>query len=203
MGAEACVTKDVPPYAIVAGNPAKIVGYRFDKDIIEKLLQIAWWNWSDEKIVEEEDSLRGDIREFVKKHYKLQEKQVGIYEPLLNGKRYLFYMDIDEKWSLWKKVIRSFAVSKNKTNDELLIYYPENSEKFGETIEEFTSYVSELNEYETHLQICFSELESPDDLLINSDYYITNRSSRNIQRMERAYLEGVICISGVDVPLQL
>lgn len=42
--AGAVVTKDVPPYAIVAGNPAKIIRYRFDDDMIEKLLNICWWD---------------------------------------------------------------------------------------------------------------------------------------------------------------
>lgn len=44
------VTKDVPPYAIVAGNPARIVRMRFDAETIEQLLEIAWWTWPIEKI---------------------------------------------------------------------------------------------------------------------------------------------------------
>ncbi|MEX0297449.1 MAG: CatB-related O-acetyltransferase [Kordiimonas sp.] len=44
------VTKDVPPYAIVGGNPAEIIRYRFDEEIIADLLKIAWWDWPIEKI---------------------------------------------------------------------------------------------------------------------------------------------------------
>lgn len=50
IGANAVVTKDVPPYAIVAGVPAKIIKYRFSPEIIQRLLEIQWWNWPDEKI---------------------------------------------------------------------------------------------------------------------------------------------------------
>src|SRR5690554_5437723 len=50
IGARSVVTKDVPPYAIVVGQPAKIIKYRFDKEIIERLLEIKWWNLSDEEI---------------------------------------------------------------------------------------------------------------------------------------------------------
>jgi acetyltransferase-like isoleucine patch superfamily enzyme len=44
------VVKDVPPYAIVGGNPAKIIKYRFKPQQIENLLQISWWNWSDDEV---------------------------------------------------------------------------------------------------------------------------------------------------------
>ena len=48
IGAGAIVTKDVPPYSIVAGVPAKIIRYRFTPEIIEKLLEIRWWNYPEE-----------------------------------------------------------------------------------------------------------------------------------------------------------
>lgn len=44
------VTKDVPPYTIVGGNPAKMIRKRFDDQTIEKLLEIQWWNWDYAKI---------------------------------------------------------------------------------------------------------------------------------------------------------
>lgn len=51
VGAGAVVTKDVPPYAIVAGNPATIVRYRFEPAVIEKLLIMRWWDWPMDKIL--------------------------------------------------------------------------------------------------------------------------------------------------------
>ena len=45
IGAGAIVTKDVPPFSIAAGNPAKIIAYRFDEKIIEELLKIRWWDF--------------------------------------------------------------------------------------------------------------------------------------------------------------
>ena len=44
------VVKDVEPYTLVGGNPAKFIKYRFTKEQIEKLLQIKWWEWDDSKI---------------------------------------------------------------------------------------------------------------------------------------------------------
>ena len=44
------VAADVPPYAIIGGNPAKVIRRRFSDEMIAELLEIAWWNWSADKI---------------------------------------------------------------------------------------------------------------------------------------------------------
>ncbi len=45
IGSRSVVTKDVPPYTIVAGNPAKIIKQRFSDKQVKQLLKISWWNW--------------------------------------------------------------------------------------------------------------------------------------------------------------
>ncbi|MDD3304287.1 MAG: DapH/DapD/GlmU-related protein [Clostridia bacterium] len=50
VAAGAVVTKDIPPYSIVAGIPAKVIGYRFEEEIIDKIKEIKWWDWPEEKL---------------------------------------------------------------------------------------------------------------------------------------------------------
>jgi acetyltransferase-like isoleucine patch superfamily enzyme len=67
IGAYSVVTKDVPPYAMVAGNPATIKKYRFDDKTIQRLLKIAWWDWPVEKIKNAYDLFSNpDIELFLK-----------------------------------------------------------------------------------------------------------------------------------------
>lgn len=50
IGAGSIVTKNVPPYAVVAGSPARIIKYRFDENTIQKLLNSKWWELSDDEL---------------------------------------------------------------------------------------------------------------------------------------------------------
>jgi acetyltransferase-like isoleucine patch superfamily enzyme len=71
VAAGSLVTKDVEPYSVVGGNPAKHLKYRFTEQQIEGLLNISWWDWEENKIKEEAMILWSqDIDFFINKHKK-------------------------------------------------------------------------------------------------------------------------------------
>lgn len=62
IGSYSVVTKDVPPYAIVAGNPAEVRRMRFDEPTVAALLDMAWWDWPADKVTRNVTALRsGDV----------------------------------------------------------------------------------------------------------------------------------------------
>lgn len=69
IGSNSTITKDVPPYAIVVGNPGKIVKYRFNEKQIESLLKISWWDWTEDRIKTEAMNMwSNNVDEFIDKH---------------------------------------------------------------------------------------------------------------------------------------
>jgi acetyltransferase-like isoleucine patch superfamily enzyme len=68
VGAYSVVTEDVRPYAIVGGNPARETGRRFDDETIERLLEIAWWEWPEELVKERyRDLCSADVAGFIRR----------------------------------------------------------------------------------------------------------------------------------------
>ena len=63
IGTNSLITKDVAPYSIVGGNPAKLIRMRFTDHKIKMLLDIQWWNWNIEKIISRLDDLLSDDAE--------------------------------------------------------------------------------------------------------------------------------------------
>ncbi len=73
VGANSVITKDIPPYAVVAGNPGRIIKFRFSDDIIDRIIKLNWWDLDDSVIINELESFRdGDIIQTLNKLEKLK-----------------------------------------------------------------------------------------------------------------------------------
>jgi virginiamycin A acetyltransferase len=61
IAANSVVTADIPPYAIAAGSPARVLRYRFSDAIIERLMKLEWWAWSRVKLEQNRALFEGDL----------------------------------------------------------------------------------------------------------------------------------------------
>ena len=118
IGAGAVVAKDVPPYAVVVGNPAKVVKYRFDEATIDWLQKLRWWNWKPEKIKACWHEME-NMEDFKAKYQHLpklaisaecQELQNLIGQFKAEGYRFYYFMpDLLSKEKVWQAVLGKFA----------------------------------------------------------------------------------------------
>jgi phosphonate metabolism protein (transferase hexapeptide repeat family) len=68
IGAHSVVTKDVPPYSVAVGSPARVIKQRFERELAEALERIAWWDWGWERIKGSLDDFSLGAAEFARKH---------------------------------------------------------------------------------------------------------------------------------------
>jgi virginiamycin A acetyltransferase len=199
VAAGAVVTKDVPPYAIVGGCPAKVIGYRFEPDIIEKLMDIEWWDWSDDKITANADYFAGEPSDFVDKFWSpdLRKKYVNPVKRLSQGKLYVYYLDIGEDYSVWRKVISQFVTLFDGTDNELLLYLNPDVGGLNVRASMLLEYLEGFEECSCYVNIYSEHLECDSCLLVGADYYITNRQRETVKRTGDAYRFGAQIISGI------
>ncbi len=132
VGSSATVAKDIPPYAIAVGNPARVIKYRFAEDVVAKLQSIKWWDWPMERI-KEALPLMGNIEEFIDRYYVPSEMPASTaiaIEVAEIHKTHRFYHlcpDIDSTWQVWRPFVKKF-IHKFYGNDLviLLLWLPEN-----------------------------------------------------------------------------
>lgn len=200
VAANAVVTKDVPPYAIVGGNPARVLRYRFEPEIIAALQKIAWWDWDYDIQWARKEDFALPAREFVKKYLsESEEKDIKTYACSGARKVVFFPADVEEVFPLYPKVFAEYF-SKNRPNTELLIYLPEecSDQKYVYEIECNLARYEDSDNYVT-LQVGVTLDERI--LFQGADYYITTRSRETVRRTCLADRYGTHIFYGTDEPI--
>lgn len=198
VAANSTVTKDVMPYEIVGGNPAKHIKYRFDQDTIKKLLSIKWWTWSRERLIANKGGLTGDVLSFTEMFYeksKLEEATVpSDFSRITEGTSYLFVADTNDPIPVYPRIIQEFAGKFNDTDAELIILMQ------GEC-NDIINLLESMNDYNVSVNLYWGDLHAADGLLNIVDYYITSRATINLQLAMDCYRKGVQIISGISIPV--
>lgn len=121
IGANAVVAKEIPPYAVAVGNPARVIKYRFDEATIRKLLAVKWWNWDAEKF-SNNIPLMNDVEKFLEAHYspELEEFSEDDFsrqiDSFIGGDAYQFLRAFDIKNSLPPEVVKNFLQDSHQLN---------------------------------------------------------------------------------------
>ena len=120
IGAGAVVAKDVPPYAVVVGNPMRIVKYRFDEETVARLLRIKWWNWPQEEIEHYLPQFKDDMSGFLDRFDVPEETEEGDETAdVIRSLRTQGYMvsyfipdfEIQVPYAVWSRVIDKFLAA--------------------------------------------------------------------------------------------
>ncbi len=205
IGAESVVTKDVPPYGIAAGNPAKIIGYRFPEEQRNAMNAIAWWNWSPDKLAERRAYFFQPVEYFIETYQKEAEEIWNQAVPAFekdDRKNIAFIPDVQEPFPVWQKVIKEYASSPDIWAETRLIVYlpPSFVEKgYNGVITEFLKDVKD-GDMEILLQEGNAE-EEIRSLFAAADYFVTTRQEQNLLWTEYADHYGVRLQYGTDIPV--
>ena len=207
IAAGAVVVKDVPPYAIVGGNPAEIIKYRFSEETIERLRRIAWWDWDGEKIRECREDMYGEVEDFAIKYdltMQTRPRKSGQYIERL-GKFdtpvFVYFMDFDDDYPVYKHVITSFLREYPNAEAELVLCYNSQSEEDTQKMQEIISILEKQTCMNALVNVYGISVSDEEGIMSEADYYITNRDCRTLGRAAYADRYHVKILSGVDIPL--
>ena len=205
IAANSHVVEDVPPYAIVGGNPAKVIKYRFSDDVIKKLQTIKWWNWSTEKKTANRNWLASsNIDAFCNEFYAealKESKKVGLpsyADALLGRKIYLYFIDTRLEFSLWQRVIEQFYTYATSRGAGSVLVLAATAETLPDLAKIHEMIVRSLPKDAPAPFFLVGQVEDERALMSCADFYIANRDLRTVYRSELAYDYGAKILSAAD-----
>lgn len=201
------VVSDVPPYAIVGGNPAKVIGYRFSETQIEKLQKIAWWTWEAEKLRDNATYFGEDIEAFCEKFYPDAEARYQEIEKrcIREEDAYFAFVDYYENYSCYATVLEQFLDRFIGDDTKKLILFVQERPDLPQINPQIYDYLQNLiDEISVDDTIkCSVEIKRGDINLAKSEFeksshYIVSRTYDTVDFSCIADLLKIEIISGVD-----
>lgn len=213
IGSGAVVTKDVPPYAIVGGNPAKIIRYRFSPEIIEALNKIKWWYWPLEKVKANRQYME-NVEEFIEKFgensavYKQKNNKTNAPHSILKklqdchqagGKIFYFVPDltVNQQDAIWPAVLGQFCQKYGSQRHCLLIALRQDGSDHQAQIQYLQQFIGQFPNKPKPIYF-----GSPDgivlELLEQADYFITTKEAISSKGIDYIETFGGHVLSGME-----
>lgn len=195
------VTKDVPPYAVIEGQPGKITNYRFDEETRQKLNQIKWWYWPEEKITKNTLLFNEDINAFIEKFYQVEIPSLlndninNLIQTLHRQKHQLYYFipDLDEPNPIWENFIPEF-INHFSASDHVALFLITKTPRVSTAIKQ-------LIENKTDAPKIYF-LSDTDDTNLNifsqMTYFVTTKDISSIRYVDYAFDYGINVLFGTD-----
>lgn len=203
------VVKDVPPYAIVGGNPAHIIGYRYTEDLIDKMLKIRWWNWSMEKLTENIDYFTEDVQGFCDRFYPEAKRQYDAIAKLEKDPldTYFMFVDYYEDYCSYPYILESFLDMYMQDEDKKLVLFVQDdtvSEKGAiseEVYQNIASIVDDINnspDIRCKVELMHGSRTKAEQRFYRCHHYIISRTYWAVDFSDIADLYGIEVIAGCD-----
>ena len=182
VGASATVAKDIPPYAIVVGNPARVIKYRFTEDVIAKLQAIKWWEWPVERIREALPLMR-DTEEFINK-YQVALKisastEISAAVAKLRKSHQFYHLcpDLDSAWPVWRQFVQKY-IHKFQSDESviLLLWLPKDQASAAECEKDIREMLEMAGEEAPRIMTYRGGKEIMSSIINNMDVIVTTKS---------------------------
>ena len=205
------VVKDVPPYAVVGGNPAKVIGYRYTEEQIKKLQVIQWWNWDEQKVKENADYFSEDIEKFCDAFYPFAKKEFLEYQKQRSDSQdsYFVFVDYYENYCAYPFIIESFLEHYAECADKKLLLFVRDDlnvepidVQIRNNLKELILDVKKDKKIKCCLEMQYGSFDLAKNYFLKCSHYITNRTFDTVYFTCLANLMEIEIISGVDSFIQ-
>ena len=204
IGARTVVAKDVPPFAIVVGNPARVIKYRFDEKMIRALQEIKWWNWPEEKIKANLPKMKDPARFIAEFSMPYAEDPVDETVDMMRTLRaegyklYYFVPDFDAEEAVWQHVIDSYLETCCAADKTVLLLHRINLTRHAEQWVQIMQKIEARGDEAPMILWHEAQEEFSIPVLRYADMFITTREDVSSRCVDYAADSGVMIRYGMD-----
>lgn len=202
------VVSDLPPFAIVGGNPARVIGYRYSKEQIDMLQTISWWDWDVEKIVDNAAYFTEDIDKFCETFYSSAKREFDEFISVReNGAdTYFAFVDYYENYSSYSYILEDYLERFVNNDDKKLVLFVQDGvgegTDFFEGLKRIAKDIEKDCKIKCSVEIRRGTLSDACDCFQQCSHYIMSRTYDTVYFTCLADRLGMEIISGVDSVIQ-